>query len=62
MVYSRWFASKQVRLNKDASEVRDEDEIAARDLPDLSAGCLLQIVCRFIAARLQFKNCRLFAI
>ena len=40
---------KQVCLNKDLSEGRDEDKIAERDLPYLNAGCLLPIVCRNIA-------------
>ena len=50
---------KQVRLNKDASEERDEDRIEERDLPDLIADCL-QIVCRLFVSYLLF--CKLLAI
>ena len=50
---------EQVRSNKDASEGRDKDRIAGRDLPDLRAGCLLQIVSRYISDCLQLY-CRLF--
>ena len=39
----------QVRTNKDASEGRDENRITEIDLPDLIAGCLLQIFCMYIA-------------
>ena len=38
-------------INKDASEGRDDDIIAERDKPDLVSGCLMQIVCRYIAGR-----------
>ena len=44
---------KQVRLNKDASERRDEGRIADRNFPDLIASCLLQIVCSYIAGCLS---------
>ena len=40
------FRKEKVCSNKDVSEGRDKDEIAKRDLPELIAGCLLQIVCR----------------
>ena len=40
---------EQVCLNKNASEERDRDRVAERDLPDLIAGCLLQIFCMYIA-------------
>ena len=46
----RW---KQVRLNKDASGERSEDKIAERDMPDLIADCLMQIVYRYVAGCLQ---------
>ena len=39
---------KHVRLNKDASDGRDEDRIADRYLSDLIAGYFLQIVCKCI--------------
>ena len=35
-------------MNKDASEERNKDIIAEKDLTDLIAVCLLQIVCRYI--------------
>ena len=35
---------KQVRSNKDASKLRDEDRIAERYQPDLNAVCLLQLL------------------
>ena len=37
---------KQVRLNKDASDGGNEDKFSERDLPDLLAGCLFQVVGR----------------
>ena len=42
------------------SKGRDDDRIARRDSSDLIAGCLLQIVCRYIADYWQ-AICRLFA-
>ena len=52
---------KQVRLNNDASEGRDEDSIAERELPDLIAGCrlfagILQIYCRLFTGCLLFSS------
>ena len=58
------YTAKQVPSNKDASEGRDEDRMAERDLPDLPdliAVCLLQIICRHIAGYLQV-SCRLFTV
>ena len=52
---------EQVCSNKDASEGRDEDRIAERYLPDLIAGCLLQIIYRYIADCLQVY-CRFSAV
>ena len=40
--------AKQVRLDKDACEGRDRDNIAKRDISNLITGCLLQIVHRYI--------------